>query len=48
MSKNNSGLTYLMLATISQNIIQNSLLGNAYSDPIVLSTLQKHRGSNFP
>jgi hypothetical protein len=28
--------------------LQNSLLGNLYSNPIVFSTLQKHRGSHFP
>jgi hypothetical protein len=30
------------------HFLQNSLLGNVYSDPINFSTLQKHHESHFP
>jgi hypothetical protein len=43
--KRNAGITYSILAAIT---LQNSLLGNVYSNPIVFSMLQKHCGSHFP
>jgi hypothetical protein len=39
---------WLKLLNFGCYLLQNSLLGNLYSDPIVSSTLQKHSGSHFP
>jgi hypothetical protein len=45
LGKKKCWLKLLILAAI---FFQNSLLGNVYSYPIVLSTLQKYRGNHFP
>jgi hypothetical protein len=39
---------WLNLLTFGCHLLQSSLLGNVYSNPIVFSALQKHRGSHFP
>jgi hypothetical protein len=39
---------WLNLLNFGCHLLQNSVLGNVCSDPIVFSTLQKHRTSHFP
>jgi hypothetical protein len=39
---------WLNLLNFGCHLLQNSILGNVYSDPIIFSTLQKHRGSHIP
>jgi hypothetical protein len=38
---------WLNLLNFGCTLLQNSLLGNVYSDPIFCSTLQKQRESHF-
>jgi hypothetical protein len=38
---------WLNLLHFGCQLIQNGLLQNVYSDPIIFSALQKHRGSHF-
>jgi hypothetical protein len=39
---------WLNLLNFGCHLLQNVLLGNIYSDPIVFSMLQNHHGSHFP
>jgi hypothetical protein len=39
---------WLNLLNFGCHLLQNSLFGNTYSDPIIFPMLQKHYGSHFP
>jgi hypothetical protein len=39
---------WLKLLNFGCNLLQNSLIGNVHSDPIVVTTPRKHRESHFP
>jgi hypothetical protein len=38
----------LKLLNFGCHLLQNSLHGNIYNDPIIFTTIQKHHGSHFP